>query len=344
MPVKDRILMDKGIFVKSFLIIVICSVAFFCINSLCLHAMEGCDVYFDSTQKWIVTAYTEPGTPTGTYNVYLQVTGENGNSLPSGSVQGMTTNPFQIAADAKNPDVGLAFDDATSTAYVVYTGASGMMVQKALGIEPPCAPILAVSSESLPFNAVCTGTNTTKTISVCNNGNCPLNIIGITPPSAPFSISRNTCSSTVTPQACCEIDVRLSPTSANNYSSSVVINTNDGFATVGISGTAQSCGPKIQVTPNPLDFQSVKVFTSATNTIAVSNIGSGNLSVTSVGSPYYPYTKTQDTCSSKTLAPGASCTISIRFSPYSVATFNSSIAIKSSDVNVTVNLSGKGIN
>src|SRR4030043_46310 len=99
---RNRIQRDREALVKALLFIVICSVTLFCIAPLRLYAMEGCDIYFDSTQKWIVAAYTEPGTTSGTYIVYLEVMDENGNPLLPGSVQGMTTNPFQIASDRPN--------------------------------------------------------------------------------------------------------------------------------------------------------------------------------------------------------------------------------------------------
>jgi len=99
---------------------------------------------------------------------------------------------------------------------------------------------------------------------------------------------------------------------------------------------------EIQVTPNPLDFGSVKVYTTAIRTVTVSNTGVANLSITSVGYPSNYFYKIQDACGYKTLVPGASCSISIIFYSTKVATFTSSFVINSNDVNVTVNLTGKG--
>jgi hypothetical protein len=308
-------------------------------GSVCL-GHKGVSAYFDTKQRWLVVAYTEPAAVN--YSVYLKVLDADGNLIPAGSIAGLPANPSKAADDAINTAVGLAFDTESSTAKIRYSGTSGMKLIQVANIAPPCAPVLELSTDSLPFNTVCNGSNNAKTISVCNDGNCPLNIIGITPPSAPFNISRNTCGSTVAPQACCEIDVRLSPTSANTYSSSVVINTNDGFATVGLSGTAQACGPKIQVTPNSLDFQSVRLYATSDKIITVSNTGATSLSIADVTSPVYPFTKVVDSCRLKTLTPGGSCVITIRFAPYSRTTFNGSIIVKSNDVNVTVGLTGQG--
>ena len=99
---------------------------------------------------------------------------------------------------------------------------------------------------------------------------------------------------------------------------------------------------EIQVTPNPLDFGSGKVYTAATRKGTVSNTGVANLSITSVGYPSNYFYKIQDACGYRTLAPGASCSISIIFYSTKVATFTSSFVINSNDVNVTVNLTGKG--
>jgi len=308
-------------------------------TSIC-GGLIGLSVYFDKEEQWLIMAYTEPSA--GSYSVYLMVMDTEGNLVPVESIVGLTINPYKVADDAINQVVGLAFDSESRTAKISYIGASGMKLIQVPNISPPCAPDMEVTPASLLFNTVCTGSITIKTITICNNRNYPLNILSIAPPVAPYSISRNTCGSTVAPQACCEIDVRLSPSSANTYNSSVGIDTDDGFTTVGLSATAQGCGPKIQVTPNPLDFGSVKLYTTPTKTVTVSNTGGTNLSITMVGYPSNYFYKIQDNCASKTLAPGASCSISIMFYPWKVATFTSSFVINSNDVNVTVNLTGKG--
>jgi hypothetical protein len=124
-----------------------------------------------------------------------------------------------------------------------------------------------------------------------------------------------------------------------------------------VFATLNSGVPKISVNnvippPNPqVDFGSVTQNTTAARTLTVKNAGTGNLAITSivqsipVGSPFVIPNGTNQ-CSNQTLAPNATCTVDVQFTPGSVASFTNALTIASNDAgnpNVTVDLAGSGV-
>jgi hypothetical protein len=95
-------------------------------------------------------------------------------------------------------------------------------------------------------------------------------------------------------------------------------------------------------------FGSVNAGSSATQTVTVTNTGTANLLVGDVGSinPLAaPFSVKTNTCSNQTIAPSASCTLTLAFAPTATGTFADSFAIPSNDPaksSVTMNVSGTG--
>ena len=99
---------------------------------------------------------------------------------------------------------------------------------------------------------------------------------------------------------------------------------NADFGTTVKSVTAQPApppAPAAQVGPNPADFGSQTAgTTSAPLTVTVTNTGTAPLvfganSATLSGTTAADYALTADTCSSSSVAPGATCTVTLTFSP-----------------------------
>ncbi len=100
-------------------------------------------------------------------------------------------------------------------------------------------------------------------------------------------------------------------------------------------------------TDHQVPFGSVELNQSTTQTVRVKNTGGLPVQIDPVDTSNIaaPFTVSSDGCSSQTLAPGASCSISIRFNPTAVSSYSGSLDIFSDVVGqeqVTVNLSGSG--
>ena len=123
------------------------------------------------------------------------------------------------------------------------------------------------------------------------------------------------------------------------------------FVAVGSNGTILQSDPvitdipHIYVNPASLNFEEVIVGNTSDKQVTVRNDGNANLIVGTITSPSLPFSKIVDDCSGQTFAPGASCTVTYRFSPTSAGTFSSNSNIPSNDPDnnpVTVSLNGVG--
>ncbi len=235
---------------------------------------------------------------------------------------------------------------------------------------PPPAPAISVTDsvapagDSLvPFGSVNTGSSANQTVTITNTGTANLLVgaIGSSDPlGAPFSLANDACSNqTIAPAASCTVTISFSPASTGAFSDSVNIPSNDpakSSVTMNVSGTGAAVAtPAISVTDSvapgtdlSVPFGSVNTGASANQTVTVTNTGTANLLVGAVGSTNAlaaPFTKTNDTCSNQTIAPAASCTMTIAFAPAAAGTFTDSFNIPSNDPaksSVTMNVSGTG--
>jgi len=107
---------------------------------------------------------------------------------------------------------------------------------------------------------------------------------------------------------------------------------------------AASCCPYIGVNPLSIDFGNVPPKSTSDQTVTVTNVGSSDLVLGTVGSPSTPFSIAGGTCTNnQTLAPSGSCSLIIRFAPTASGAFTSSFSIPSdalAESNVTVNLTG----
>lgn len=219
-----------------------------CMAGLTLMAGESRSeeaAWYDAAENWIVRAYTAP--VGADYSVTLEVI-DTGNSLVTDPIIGMATNPIQIAGNAGGPDVSLAFDEATATAYVLYTtpGGGAVTLQEMPDIVRARGAIAALPNPVL-FGNVAKGKTLNKTVIVSNTGNIPASITSIGTPAVPFSIvaSGTTCTggTTLAVAGSCSIVVRFAPTALTAYTNSFGIVSSVGNLTINLSGTGISAGP-----------------------------------------------------------------------------------------------------
>jgi hypothetical protein len=105
--------------------------------------------------------------------------------------------------------------------------------------------------------------------------------------------------------------------------------------------------PGINVFPTSVEFTNAVVGTGAKKTVTVQNSGNADLVIGTITSPSAPFQIVENHCSGETLSFGASCALTILFSPTSAGTFTSSFDIPSNDSQknpVVIHLSGVGIN
>ncbi len=204
------------------------------------------------------------------------------------------------------------------------------------------SPAVAFSPTSLTFSTQTVGTTSApQTVTLTNMGSVTLAITSITA-SAKFGQTNN-CGSSLTSGAACTINVTFTPaaTGTTTGTISVVDNVAGSPHTVSLTGTGAGAAT-ITLTPTALTFANQGVNTaSAKKPVTLRNTGAGPLTVTSIvttGS----YSQT-NTCG-VSVAAGATCTISVGFTPTVVGANPGTVSITDNAANSpqSVRLTGTG--
>jgi hypothetical protein len=193
--------------------------------------------------------------------------------------------------------------------------------------------IAGVAPTSLTFASQLVATTSgAQTVTVSNTGAGLLGSISITITGTnpgDFGMS-NGCGASLAAGATCNVSVTFAPTAAGALSANLTVTSNDSAHSplnVSLSGTAVLVVPT--VSPASLTFSTPLNVPSAPQTVTVSNPGATPVSITSItfgGS--YPNQFTKTTTCGASLAAGASCTVSVTFSPNSASPTTKTATLK----------------
>lgn len=204
------------------------------------------------------------------------------------------------------------------------------------------AAALTVSPSNLAFGQVVTGKTATQTLAVVNSGSLPA-AFGASVTSA-YAITGGTCSAVLAAGANCTVVVTFSPLAVQQYPATLTLSGSfDGTKSVGVTGEgiAPASKPGFSVNPLSLDFHTVGLSTPTSLAVQVTNTGEVALTTSAlslVGSAY-----TGSSACPTTLAIGASCTVTVTFTPTAIAPYPGTLTIGFAGVpSQTVALSGAG--
>ena len=293
-----------------------------------------------------LTFSAQTGTTTTAQIATLKNTGSAALSISSIAITGTGAADFaqtntcgsSLAANA-SCSISVTFTPAsvaTFTAAITVTdNATGSPHSVALtgtGTAAP-APAASLAPTSLTFSAQ-TGTTATAQVSTLKNtGDAALTITGIsiTGAGAADFAETNTCGSSLAANASCSISVTFTPASAATFSAALSIADNAAGSpqTVTLSGTGTAPpAPVASVAPTSLTFTAQTGNTAAAQTATLKNTGNAVMNISGItlaGTGAADFAQT-NTCG-ETLAAGANCSISVTFTPASVASFSAAISI-----------------
>lgn len=251
-------------------------------------------------------------------------------------------------------------DPAKSSVTMNVSGTGAAAPTPAISVTDSVAP---ATDLQVPFGSIIVGSSASQTVTVTNTGNADL-LVGAIGSSnllaAPYSVKTDSCSNhTLTMSASCTITLGFAPTSTGSVSDSFNIPSNDpakSSVTVNVNGSGSTAqAPVITVTDSVapandllVPFGTVSAGGSAAQTVTIANSGNASLVIGTVGSMdplAEPFSITADGCSNRTIAPAASCTLTISFAPTAAGTVTDSFNVPSSDPakpSVTVSMSGTG--
>ncbi len=211
-------------------------------------------------------------------------------------------------------------------------------------VTPVSGPVAQLSTAALTFAAQVTGTpSAEQQVTVTNVGASPLNFTGFTATgdfacfaqgqscALPNQATANPPCSTATvlaPSTSCDISVAFTPTATGtrNGTLSIADNATGSPQTVTLTGTGVS--GQFTVAPSSINFGTVVInTTSPAQIVTVTNGTVQNQFILSIVPPA-GFAET-DNCvdDGAPLAPGASCTINVTFTPTSATAFSGNLVI-----------------
>ncbi len=205
-----------------------------------------------------------------------------------------------------------------------------------------CSPA-SQTTASFPSQAVGTS-SPAKTITISNFSTVTLTISKVQITGADFT-QTNTCSAPLPPVVgsgkihSCTVNVTFKPTATGPRTGTLTITDTDPASpqTVALTGT----GTNVSLTPSLASFGSVSLGSSKTLTATLKNLSTSNLSLLGINATG-DYSQT-NTCGSN-LGAGASCTISVTFTPVATGIRFGTLNVTDSDASSpqTQNLTGSG--
>jgi hypothetical protein len=200
-------------------------------------------------------------------------------------------------------------------------------------------PGASLNTAQLVFGGQLVNTSSTAQTIVFTNTGTAAAVIASVAPTANFSDTTN-CTGSIAPGASCSVNVVFAPTTTGSLSGTVTITDTAGSQVVTVQGLGVSRG--LAVTPSFEIFGAQVVGTiSQAQTLTAQNTGTTTLTLKPivVSSNFTE----SDECSAA-LAPGATCSISLSFSPTSTGALAGSLVVSDTAGAVTtlVTLSGQG--
>lgn len=307
-----------------------------------------------------------PSTPVGTTSSALTVTITNkGTTSVKFTSYTIDTPVFAISANTcpasgsslkagKNCTISVTFTPSGGTGFtgsltVVDGDVTSPQVVNLSGIGT-ANPGVTLSTTNLLFGDVLEDSSSTMQLTLTNSGtgNLTISSVKINGLDSSMFTETNNCPSSVLPNGSCTFNVTFTPTNTKPDSATLTINdnANPGRQTVTLNGTGAI--PRVSFTPNVLSFGSVAVHTGSVMTDTVTNAGLVPLTITKIAltGSNTTYYKQSDTCprGPNTLAVGATCVVTVTFTPTTTGGLNSALTITDnvSSGSSTLNLTGSG--
>ena len=233
------------------------------------------------------------------------------------TVVGSSNASFVISSDAQNKTVALSGQGVT--------------------------PTLDVNTLNMNFGSAKVGQSAQdQFLIITNNGTATISLTNITGIAAPFSIVNQPALPTViAPGKSVSMTVRFTPTQSGDFTGQINLITDNPTINKTVQLSGKGIAPILSVSTATVDFGVVKGGTSKDLTFTIGNTGNDTLTVNaltvngasfSVVSPATPVS----------VAAGATSTVTVRFTPDSIATFTGTLSIVSNGGSGSVALKGIG--
>lgn len=311
--------------------------------------LTGCNQSFNSrvsvTQSLQFTALTTGSSTSqlvlvhnyGTHTVHLQSIRVTGNYSDKFTLNNQCGSSLSAGEGCS---VGVTFASTTAGTFegqldVENDSASNPMPSTYLvGTATVPTPQSSYSASAIDFGSLATHATTSQSITLSNNGTAALALgtVSLSGTNASLFAEATTCGSTLAIGSSCTFTVSFSPQSAGSYAAKLNVPSNDSTAPQSIALTATVLAPKVSTSSSSLDFGSQATHGSSSQTMTLTNSGAGQLtlgaiSITGANANFFSDSTTCGT----SLAVGASCSITVGFSPLVPGTYSATLNVPSDD-------------
>jgi len=204
------------------------------------------------------------------------------------------------------------------------------------------AASISVAPLTIAFGNVVVGTSNSQFVTLTNEGTVGETVTTVQPSGYGFIYTGLPTPITIGPGLAVSFTVSFAPASAGASSGSMSIETPEATLTVSLSGMGVASTPQLSPSTSNLAFGSVNVGTPSSLPVALTNTGTGNLSISGVSASGAGFTASGG--SGVTLAPNQSTTVTVTFDPSAAGSVTGGLAIASNATNSTnIALSGTGV-
>jgi P pilus assembly chaperone PapD len=227
------------------------------------------------------------------------------------------------------------------------------------GVAATGAAATTVTPSSAGFGGATVGSSSAaRTVTVANDGDTPTTISSIAVGGADasdYSADADDCMTTnagrLDPGRTCRVVVTFTPTATGARSAQLLVTSDGGTPTVDLSGTGTQLGaPSLTISPTENDFGAVEeTSTSSPQTFTITNTGGSLATIGSLdvaGGDTTDFGADTDNCIADLggrLPPGASCTVTVTFSPTRIHTRVGYLRVASDGGSPTSALTGTGL-
>jgi sugar lactone lactonase YvrE len=252
--------------------------------------------------------------------------------------------PTALATGALSEKVTLTDNNLNATSAMQSVVVNGT-------VTPPTAPAVTFSTTVVNFGNVNVGATATQQVTLTNTGTATLSFTGlVTGPNASLFSKWSNCGpspiATLAPGAFCTINVVFKPMVTGPASAALTLtdNASDSPQSVSLSGTGIASAVTLSTTLIAFGNQKLNS-ASAAQQVTLTNSGTATLTYSGAftGANASMFSKWSN-CSGA-LAPGASCTVNIVFTPTATGPASAALTLtdNASDSPQSVSLSGTGV-
>jgi hypothetical protein len=280
---------------------------------------------------------------TGNANVTIQQVAANGSGF---SVSGLAT-PATLAAG----------QSATFSVLFAPTAAGNLSGSVVITSNLPSSPIavplsgtgtaasvtLSSNPTSVSFSGVTVGSSGSKTVAIANTGNTALTISQVSVNAKDFSATGITTPQTLNAGQSAALNVSFKPSASEQISGNITVASSQGAsAVIPVSGGGVQAA--LTVTPPSVSFGNVTVGIPNSQTIQLTNSGTGVLTISQVSATGTGYS-TSALMLPLSLNPSQTMTFNVQFAPPAASSASGSVSIVSNAPNspAVIGLSGSGV-